>query len=116
MKLTEALYIAFCVGKRGSVKRNSWEVEKNTRYVSIDAVCNPIDETDDNLYLKMSNKRFSYIRLDDKFMNTIKDNLRKKPVFNYRLDITEEDVKADDWRVDNLTYIDKEELYNVANI
>lgn len=33
MKLNEALCIAFVIGYRGSVKRNSWELDKNTEYI-----------------------------------------------------------------------------------
>lgn len=114
MKLNEALYIAFVIGWRGCVTRNGWETEEKTKYQVIDATCHPSDEDDANWYISINDKPFSYVVLDDNLRERIKQNLKSKTRSNYGLDLTEKDIKADDWRVDSLMYIYHKEFENVC--
>lgn len=110
MKLNEALYIAFVIGYRGSVKRNAWDLDKDTKNMSINQECNPVDEDDPERYLDISNKPFAYVVLDNELKERIKYNLKNKIKSNYGLDLTEADVKAEDWRVDSLMYLSDQGL------
>jgi len=114
MKLNEALYIAFVIGWRGDIRRNEWETEEKTKYQSIDATCHPSDEDDPSWYISIHGKPFSYVVLDDNLRERIKQNLKSKTRSNYGLDLTEKDIKADDWRVDGLMYIYHKEFENVC--
>jgi hypothetical protein len=105
MRLNEALYFAFVIGWRGCVRRNEWETEENTKHQFIDACCHPSDEDDSSWYISINDKPFSYVVLDDNLREKIKQNLKSKTRSNYGLDLTEKDIKADDWRVDSLMYI-----------
>lgn len=104
MKLNEALYIAFVIGYRGDIKRNAWELEKDTEYTSIYQCCHPSNEDDNSDYLSISFKPV-YIRLDDELKSKIKYNLINGIKSDYGLDLTDKDIKAEDWRVDSLMYI-----------
>lgn len=78
--------------------------------MSINQACNPVDEDDNNDYLTISNKPFSYICLDDNLKNKIKYNLVNGIRSDYGLDLTDKDIKAEDWRVDSLMYLSKQGL------
>lgn len=97
------------MGYRGDVKRNAWELEKDTEYTSIYQCCHPSDEDDNSDYLTVFDKSV-LICLDDELKERIKFNLKNKIKSDYGLGLTDKDIKAEDWRVDSLMYLSKQGL------
>lgn len=106
MKFNEALYFAFVIGSRGSVSRCEWQTHNETKYQSIEFTCHPSDEDDCKQYLHITNKPFCYTVLDDALKDNIQLALRYSRFAQnkYSLPITDEDLKATDWRVDGILY------------
>ena len=101
MKLNEALYFAFVIGKRGDIRRHSWE--PNT-YISEGVHCS--NEDDPNIYLFLGNNINYNVVLNDALKDVIQASLRGWRLFDksFGLPLSKEDIKAEDWQVDNLMY------------
>ena len=101
MKLNEALYFAFVIGKRGDVRRYNWEKSK---YISEGVHCS--NEDDHNIYLFVGNNINYNVKLNDALKDSIQVSLRGYKVLDksFGLPLSQEDVKAEDWEVDNLMY------------
>jgi hypothetical protein len=101
MKLNEALYFAFVIGASGNVRRHSWEAGK---YISDGVHCS--NENDPNTYLFVGNNINYNVKLNNSFKDSIQVSLRGYKVWDksFGLPLSQEDVKAEDWKVDNLMY------------
>lgn len=108
MRFNEALYFAFVIGHRGDVSRVAWERDSKTKYNRISLGCHPSDEDDPNDYL-IFGRTFTYTVLNDKLKDDITLAIRKRQFANnkYGLPITDEDLRAEDWKVDGLMYLGK---------
>ena len=102
MKLCEALYFAFVIGKRGTISRCSWGNSK-----SIDECVHCSNEDDPHRYLFLSDNINYNVVLNDMLKDKIQRAVRGVKVIDpsFGLPITKEDLRAEDWKVDDLMYI-----------
>lgn len=101
MKLNEALYFAFVIGKRGDVRRYNWD---RGEYIHEGIHCS--NEDDHNIYLFVENNTNYNVKLNDILKDSIQKSIRGVKVIDksFGLPLTQEDIKAEDWVVDNLMY------------
>ena len=102
MKLNEALYFAFVIGKRGDVRRYTWEASE---YIHEGVHCS--NENDPNIYLFVGNNINYNVKLNDALKDSIQSSIRGHKVLDksFGLPLSQEDIKAEDWEVDNLMYV-----------
>lgn len=96
MKLCEALYIAFVIGRIGKVYRYNWKFNNGTKDKRIEDLFNG------KCLIAHPSEEYNFIELTEKLKNKITRDAKRGISNKYGLDLTDEDVNAEDWIVDYL--------------